>query len=510
MKGEYRMSIREFREKRWTALVVLAALGFAPIAQAAETSAERRLRQLELQLQRTQEEMRQLRKEIEQQKAATPAAPPEAREEQGKHGGTAELAKAKAAKVPDWLSYFTPFGDVRFRYEGFFNQPHLADQDVTANNRLRIRARIGTRFAYGDEVAATFRLASGNINDPISTNQTLTGNFTPFSVNLDWAYLTFAPGNTFDIRPGLITVNAGKFPNPMFRVGELVWDDDLSPEGFNEILALLDSPVGDPQSLSLDQVKLFAEQWTFSQINNRQDGWMFGGQVNPSMHVGPVQVDAGIGQYGWLNADQIAQATSRNTTNFTASGAPVANSNFNSSLVNTNQIIVQHIQPPTPKGGKQPAAFSATTGFLSDFNQTNLTLAATVPDVVEAQPLRFFFDYVHNWGAVGSDKANGFQAGLRLGQAKVQGDWSTYALYEYLQQDAVISAFTWSDFGLGGTNEKGPVIGLDYQLLNPLTLSARAYITNFIDRPFVASQGTSNFVNNPTQTRLQIEAIAKF
>ena len=268
--------------------------------------------------------------------------------------------------------------------------------------------------------------------------------------------------------------------------------------------------MGDPKSLSLDQVKLFGEQWTFSQINNRADGWMFGGQVNPSMHVGPVQLDAGLGQYGWLNADQIAQATSRNTTDFTASGAPVANSNFNSTLVNTNQIVVQRIQPPTQKGKTQPAAFSSTTGFLSNFNQTNFTLAATVPDVIQAQPVRFFFDLVNNWSAVGSNKGLGLQAGLRLGQTKVLGDWSVYALYEYLQQDAVISAFTWSDFGLGGTNEKGPVIGLDYQLLNPLTLSARAYFTNFINQPWVASQGTSNFVNNPTQTRLQLDAIAKF
>jgi hypothetical protein len=504
-KGEYRMSIRGFAGKRWAALVATAVLGFAPIAQA-ETSQERRLRQLELQLEQTQAEMKQLRKEMEQQKAVTRAS-----EQQGQHAAdTADAAKAKAAKAPDWLSYFTPFGDVRFRAEGFYNQPRLADQVVTANNRLRIRARVGVRFAYSDELAATIRLASGNINDPISTNQTLTGNFTPFSVNLDWAYMTFAPGKTFDIRPGLITVNAGKFPNPMFRVGELVFDDDLSPEGFNEIVALLDSPVGDPASLSLDQVKLFGEQWTFSQINNRQDGWMFGGQINPSMHVGSVQVDAGLGQYGWMNADQIAQATSRNTTDFTASGAPVANSNFNSTLVNTNQIVVQHIQPPTQKGKTQPAAFSSTTGFLSNFNQTNFTLAATVPDVIEAQPMRFFFDLVNNWEAVGSNKGLGLQAGLRLGQTKVLGDWSVYALYEYLQQDAVISAFTWSDFGLGGTNEKGPVIGLEYQLLNPLTLSARAYFTNFINQPWVASQGTSNFVNNPTQTRLQLDAIAKF
>jgi Putative porin len=504
-KGEYRMSMVRLRGRRWAALVVTAVLGLTPIAHA-QTSQERRLRQLELELERTQVEMKQLRKEIEQQKAVTRAS-----EEQVQHAAdNADVAKAKASKVPDWLNSFTPFGDVRFRYEGFFNQPRLADQVVTANNRLRIRARVGLRFSYSDEVAATFRLASGNINDPISTNQTLTGNFTPFSVNLDWAYLTLAPGKTFDIRPGLFTLNAGKFPNPMFKVGELVFDDDLSPEGLNEIVALLDSPIGDPQSVSLDQVKLYGEQWTFSQVNNRQDGWMFGGQINPQMHVGPVQVEAGLGQYGWMNADQIAQATSRNTTDFTASGAPVANANFNSTLVNTNQIVVRRIQPPTQKGKAQPAAFSATTGFLSHFNQTNFNFATTLPNVVEAQPLRFFFDFVNNWEAVGSNKGLGLQAGLRLGQAKVRGDWSAYALYEYLQQDAVISAFTWSDFGLGGTNEKGPVIGMDYQLLNPLTLSARAYFTNFINQPWVASQGTSNFINNPTQTRLQLEAIAKF
>ncbi len=235
---------------------------------------------------------------------------------------------------------------------------------------------------------------------------------------------------------------------------------------------------------------------------------MFGGQINPTMHVGPVQVDAGLAQYWWLNPDQIAQATSRNTTAFTASGAPVANSNFNSTLVNTNQLVVKKIQPPTPVGGKQPTPFTSTVGYLSDFNQTNFTLAATVPNVVRAQPVKVFLDFVNNWGAV--SKGFGWQGGVQLGQTKTQGDWAAYALYEYLEQDAVISAFSWSDFGVGGTNEKGPVLGLNYQLMNPLTVSARAYFTNFIDRPWVASQGTSSFVDNPTQTRLQLDAMFRF
>jgi len=497
------MSIWGFGEKRWAVAVVWVVLGLATFA-GAETPQEKRLRQLEQQLQRTQDEMKQLRKEMEQQKAISRAT-----EEQVQHAAdTADLAKAKTSKMPEWLSYMTPFGDVRFRHEGFYHQPHLAGQDVGANNRERIRARLGLRVNYGDEVGATIRIASGNINDPISTNQTLTGNFTPFSVNLDWAYLTLSPGKTFNIRPGLVTVNAGKFPNPMFRVGELVFDEDLSPEGFNESLALLDAPIGNTKGTSLDQVKLNLEQWTFSQINNAGDGWMFGGQVNPTMHLGPVQVDLGIGQYWWLNPDEIAQATSRNTTAFTASGAPVANQNFNSTLVNTNQIVLKKIQPPTQKGGRQPTPFTATTGFLSDFNQTNLTLQATIPNVVRAQPVKLFLDFVNNWGAV--SKGFGWQGGVQLGQTKTQGDWAAYALYEFLEQDAVISAFTWSDFGVGGTNQKGPVIGFNYQLLNPLTVSARTYFTNFIDRPWVASQGTSNFVNNPTQTRFQLDAIVKF
>src|SRR5262249_44837123 len=159
------------------------------------------------------------------------------------------------------------------------------------------------------------------------------------------------------------------------------------------------------------------------------------------------------------------------------------------------------IQPPQVPGKAKPAPFSATTGFVSDFNMTNVTLQTTIPNFVQAQPIKFFLDYVHNWGAAGG-KDTGWQGGVQIGQPKVRGDWSVMALYEWIQQDAVISAFNWSDFGLGGTNAQGPVIALSYQLLNPLTLTARSYFTQFIDKPWVASQGTSNFVNNPELYRL--------
>src|SRR5215510_13254518 len=157
------MSIWGFGEKRWAALAVSAVLGVATIAHAGGDQ-DRRLRQLEQQLQRTMEQMKALQKEVAQQKAIARAS----EEQTQKTADTADLAKAKASKIPDWLSYFTPFGDVRIRTEGFYHQPHLKDQVVTANTRERVRARFGVRYAYNDEVGATVRIASGNVNDPIS------------------------------------------------------------------------------------------------------------------------------------------------------------------------------------------------------------------------------------------------------------------------------------------------------------------------------------------------------
>jgi len=128
-------------------------------------------------------------------------------------------------------------------------------------------------------------------------------------------------------------------------------------------------------------------------------------------------------------------------------------------------------------------------------------VAVTIPNLVLNQPLRLFTDYVYNWEAA-TDDAHGWQSGLRLGQTKVKGDWSLYGFYEHIGQEAAISAFTYSDFGLGGTNVEGPVVGVDYQLLNPLTITARSHFVNFINRPAG--------MTNPTLTRLQLDALVKF
>lgn len=449
--------------RAWTRGAAAVLLLASPVW--AETSAERRLRILEETVKQQQEEIRQLRNELKEQQQAAPAAAP------GAEGKPTETAKAegKSFELPKWLEKITLFGDVRIRHEGFYHRPDKDGGDsLHDRNRERFRARVGLKYTYSDELSATLRLATGNPDDPISTNETFTGSFSRKNINLDWAFLTVSPGKTFGLRPGMINVTGGKFPNPMFRVGELVFDDDLSVEGAGQTINVLAKPWG-----ALDQVRLHVEEWTFSELANEQDGWMIGGQVNPVAHVGPFEVEGGIGQYWWLNADLIAQ-----------------NLNTNSVLVNTNMVEV------VPDGDDE-----RIVGYVSAFNQTNVTLAGTLPDALWGMPLRLFTDYVYNWEGVGPD-VHGVQAGLKLGQTKVRGDWSITGLYEYLGREAAISAFVWSDFGNGGTNVQGPVFALDYQLLDPLTLTARTYLTNYIDRPADTS--------NPTQLRLQLDAQVRF
>jgi hypothetical protein len=482
------------RRARATALVLVMALVTSVPAHAA-SSTEARLRALEELVRSQQSEIKQLRGELKQQRSIDSAtqAQAERAEEQAK-------SVARTSKGADWVSKFTPFGDIRVRHEGFYNQPIPKKGDgsgsaVTARNRERLRYRLGLKYTYSDEVSATVRLASGDPNDPISTNETLDGNFGRKHINLDWAFFTLTPGKTFGIRPGIVSVTAGKFPNPMFRVGEMVFDEDLSPEGFSETVQLLDKPIG-----ALDQVKLHAEQWTFKETSNGEDGWMFGGQVNPTFHLGDVLFEGGLAQYSWLNPDSIAVATSRNSTAFTSSGAPVANSSFNSQLKNTNLVVEKTIQPPDVNG-KTPASFKSITGFQSGFNQSNLTLAATLPNVLGTMPIKLYGDYVYNWDAV-NDDAHGVMGGVRLGSPKSAGDWAAGLAYEYLMQEAVLSPFTASDFGNAGTNQQGPIVQLDYQLFDPLTLTARGFFTKYITAPVD--------INNRMQVRFQIDALLRF
>lgn len=148
----------------------------------------------------------------------------------------AEVKKSSEA-IAKQLGSITFSGDVRVRYEAFYNQlntlpnaanPLIVGNELSARNRFRVRARLQVRGQAGKEFEWGLRFNTGSLADAISSNQTLTDFFNRKPVGLDNAYISYSPARV----PGL-RLQGGKFDVPWLRT-ELTIDNDVTPEGFNE------------------------------------------------------------------------------------------------------------------------------------------------------------------------------------------------------------------------------------------------------------------------------------
>ena len=66
------------------------------------------------------------------------------------------------------------------------------------------------------------------------------------------------------------------------------------------------------------------------------------------------------------------------------------------------------------------------------------------------------------------------------------GEWQAYFGYRHLERDAVLDAFTDSDFHLGGTDAKGYFIGGNYGLNKNASVGLRYLSADQIDGPPLA------------------------
>src|SRR5579859_6841450 len=165
----------------------------------------------------------------------TPSQPQVAARAQSVRAGSSDERIRNLERQIGGLGPISFSGDVRLRAEPFFGGPSDESLDRA---RGRVRARFNATADLGHQFRAGLTLASGDINDPTSTNQTLTGFYTRKAVALDQAFVEFKPK---DFKP--LTLVGGKFRYPWYNT-ELTWDKDLNPEGAAETLAFnLDTPV---------------------------------------------------------------------------------------------------------------------------------------------------------------------------------------------------------------------------------------------------------------------------
>ena len=176
-------------------------------------------------------------------------------------------------------------GDLRYRHE-------TQDKDsVQDKDRHRLRARIGVYGDVNDRVTFGTRLASGSSENPISTNQDLTGEAESKKIWLDLAY--------FKIDSLLIDgVDAtfGKMKQPWDNISDLLFDGDVNPEG-----------ISTEYNVSLNESTELAYQvghFILENNNTEDDVALNSAQVSLTKDISEnVGLKAGLSYYDYVNMD---------------------------------------------------------------------------------------------------------------------------------------------------------------------------------------------------------------
>ena len=444
------------------------------------------------------------------------------------------LAQAKTERwgnpgaLPDWLSRIEVSGDLRLRAEGIaFASNNTAAADVASNtgltraadiatqrsasngaynfntqddvDRTRVRMRLDVNAAVTDEVKVGVRMTTGNTTDRVSTNQTLGTNFNKYSVVLDRVYLKWNPAGSE------ISYWAGRMPNPFFGT-ELVWDPDLNFEGL--------AATGD--------IRLGVRSRLFTTI-----GWFPLSTANPGSTVRKDLLGAQAGyqwQFGYTGANRwrvgLGVYDYRNIAGQAETELDrleradyVARSEYPSGLRQRGNTLFR-INAPSD---------SATQyGLASEFRTVNLTTALELVDIPPV-PVTLTADYIQNIGFNRSEIARrtgqmivdgsnvGYWFGVQVGKRIIreEGDWSASLTYRRLGSDATLDAFADSDFGLGGTNNKGTILGVNYGLRRNVWLGAR-WLSSDLIHSFSPVTSTANLPSKFSVDVLQVDVNARF
>ncbi|MDY0055261.1 MAG: putative porin [Methyloversatilis sp.] len=335
-------------------------------------------------------------------------------------------------------------------------------------NRLRLRARLGVLAKINDTVSAGLRFTTGNVTDRVSTNQTLGSGFNKYSFLVDRAYIKFDPVEW-------ASVSGGRIPNPWFST-DLVWDEDLNFDG----VAVNLRNVTPTQSL-----RPFATAGWFplraDNPPNAEKQWLAGGQIGAEYDLSSsTRLRVGLAKYHYSRIE------ARTDTNFDAIGPLPGYGRYEHSSAlrqKGNTLVLTN-----PGAG---AAFGETTpiyGLASKFEPWVLTATA---DLAHFDPVHVLLsaEYVKNTGFDRGDilrrtglnltdgKNTAYHVRLMVGMPSVRlaDDWQVFASYKYIGSDALIDGFTDSDFGLGGTNLKGFVLGGSYGLYRDTAVGLRWY-----------------------------------
>ncbi|RKX17656.1 MAG: hypothetical protein DRP51_10490 [Candidatus Zixiibacteriota bacterium] len=338
------------------------------------------------------------------------------------------VATSSDLNASDWWKKIKINGDFRYRHETTDKE----NNDI--RHRQRIRARLNIIGQVSDETKIVLGISAGS-DDPVSSNQTLTNAFSSKKLLLDMAYfemnLTAVPG---------LKLIGGKAKNQFYRPGksELIWDSDLRHEGV---------AINYSRKLNNLSINIIGAGLWIQERKADNDSYLAGGQTffiyNLFDKKGTITLGGSYFSYGNIK------------------GFPTF---YDSEEKKGNTVM--------------PIASGTNTTYNYSTNFELIEVFGTFDFKAGQIPVTIMGDYVTNTAT--DSLNNGWLVGFRIGKIKEPSSWALRYTYRNLGADAVVGAFTNSDFGGGGTDAKGHEIGGNYQLMDNTTL-ALTYFNNQIE-----------------------------
>ncbi len=421
---------------------------------------------------------------------------------------------------------FSFSGDFRLRDEPFFGGPANQSQ---VRNRERFRARLNITAKLNSEIGGGISVASGDLNDPISTNQTANQFYTRKPFTLDRAFINYKP-NVLKV----LTLTGGKFAYPFYRT-ELTWDNDLNPEGLAQTVSFDFKSIPGLKKIAIVGFELpFTEVAGVSATNKSiVQSAVYGGQLQTIWEFSSWLKFSAYGAfYNYHNADPLALALRRANLSNPQSPAngllPIGGSSVQNSIAT---ITTSSILPTTTPD----ATVTVNTNIVSAMFNSKFALFDAIArfDITtpyKRVPLVVLGDYVQNTRACAnaanvaasqaafvapagvtvttsnpacfSRERRGYWLEARAGRLQETGDLQLSYTRMFIEKEAVMGAFNFSDLRQNSNVSEHRIEAI-YQGYKNVQLQ----FTGLFGRPL---NWHTSAAPEPILKRLQFDVIYKF
>lgn len=338
-------------------------------------------------------------------------------------------------------------GDFRVRNENI-------DQELAVErNRSRVRVRLGFEAEVNPTVKAGFQFATTESGDARSSNQTLGDVNSRKALDLDLAYVEWAPN-------AATKVTLGKMKQPLVTTTSYFVDKDINPEG--AAVAFNHAPTG-----AFVNAALFDLVERGSAVDSTAAAWQ-------------------VGMRGKLNDDTAYVLAAGEMKHHAVKNHAVIQSGsaggFFGNTTKTTGCVV-----------------GVATCLANEFAVRNAL--AEVSTVVADFPVTVFVDWAENVEAAKLNEALAY--GVTLGKASLPGSWEVGVVSQKVEKDALFGQWIDSDYAAGNTDGDGYTLRGAYQVAKNWKLNV-AYHMNETNNDVAAVVSGRNVLDRDYK-RLQLD-----